>query len=260
MTAADIVAHFRTHGWVRVPDAFSAADAAATRDLVWDRLTHNGIRRDDRSTWTVERPVGLRALKDHRAFAAVGSQRLRIAIDTLLGKGAYEWPKRWGAVFVAFPTREPWSIPVAGWHIDANYRSRLWPPKGVQIHSLFGEVAPRAGGSLIVSGSHRLIHRFFTDNPPPANARSAALRRALMDHPYVRALHTAGDRAARIARFMDQNEDVDGAPLRVIENRGEAGDVMLLHPLTLHVAAPNSGSQPRFLLSGAITTDMHGWG
>lgn len=260
MTAAETVEHFRTHGWVRIPRAFSGTEASAMREVVWDELARVGIRPDDPSTWTVERPVGLQALKGHPAFGEVGSQRLRTAIDALLGEGGYEAPKRWGAVFVAFPTREPWSIPVAGWHIDANYRSQLWPPKGVQVHSLFGDVAPRAGGSLIVSGSHRLIHRWFTEHPPPPDARSAELRRAVMDHPYIRALHTRGDGEARIARFMDRTEEVDGVPLRVIENRGEAGDVMLLHPLTLHVAAPNTGSQPRFLLSGAVTTDMHGWG
>jgi hypothetical protein len=48
---------------------------------------------------------------------------------------------------------------------------------------LFGDVAPCAGGTLIVSGSHRLVHKYFRD-----------------------------------------------------ENTGAAGDVILLHPLVLHVA------------------------
>ena len=52
--------------------------------------------------------------------------------------------------------------------------------------------------------------------------------------------------------------EVDGIPLQVVDNMGTAGDVILLHPLTLHVAAPNNGAAPRFLLSGAVTTDMHG--
>lgn len=58
---------------------------------------------------------------------------------------------------------------------------------------------------------------------------------------------------------MNRVEKVDGIALRVVENTGAAGDVILLHPLTLHVAAPNNGVAPRFLLSGAVTTDMHGW-
>ena len=45
-----------------------------------------------------------------------------------------------------------------------------------------------------------------------------------------------------------------GIPLQVVENTGAAGDVILLHPLVLHVAAPNAGTEPRFLLSGGIDT------
>jgi hypothetical protein len=45
----------------------------------------------------------------------------------------------------------------------------------------------------------------------------------------------------------------------VVENTGAAGDVLLLHPLTLHVAAPNNGVAPRFLPSGAVMTDKLAW-
>ena len=51
---------------------------------------------------------------------------------------------------------------------------------------------------------------------------------------------------------MDRVEEHDGIPLQVIENSGAAGDVMLLHPLLLHVATSNNGDAPRFLLSGGI--------
>lgn len=168
-------------------------------------------------------------------------------------------PKRWGAIFVAFPTEEEWGVPVSGWHIDANYASQLAPPKGVQTHALFGDIVPRGGASQILSGSHQLIHKWFKDHPPPAGARSADMRRSLQRHPYIRDLHTQGNREGRIDRFMNRVEEVDGIPLQVVENIGAAGDVILLHPLTLHVAAPNNEAAPRFLLSGAVTTDMHGW-
>ena len=86
------------------------------------------------------------------------------------------------------------------------------------------------------------------------------MRKLLQGHLYIRDLHAAGHPAGRIARFMDRTEAADGIPLRVVENTGAAGDVILLHPLVMHVAARNTGTAPRFLLSGSITTDMAGWG
>jgi ectoine hydroxylase-related dioxygenase (phytanoyl-CoA dioxygenase family) len=143
-------------------------------------------------------------------------------------------------------------VPSRGWHIDANYRSALSPADGIRIHALFGDVARRAGGTLIVSGSHRLVHEHFIGNPPPAHARGADYRRLLQRHPYIRDLHTEGDADARAARFMDRAEEHDGIPLQVVENAGSAGDVLLLHPLLLHVAAANNGDAPRFLLSSGV--------
>lgn len=251
--------HFHIHGWMRVPQVFDGVAAAAMRDVVWRGLASLGVQRDVPSTWTIERPAKLQKLKDDPAFNAVGSVRLLAAIDALLETRTYEKPKRWGAAFVAFPTPERWGVPASGWHIDANYAGQLSPPKGVQVHTLFGDVAPRSGASQVLSGSHRLIHRWFNMHPPPVGARSADMRKSLQSHPYIRDLHTKGDREMRIDRFMNRSEIWDGIPLRVVENIGAAGDVMLLHPLTLHVAAPNNGVAPRFLLSGAVTTDMHGW-
>ena len=252
--------HFGVHGWMRVHQAFSAAAAARMRNVVWAGLADAGIQRHRPSTWTIERPVKLQKLKDDPAFQAVGSERLLAAVEAILETRSYEKPKTWGALFIAFPSQGDWDVPASGWHIDANYRSQLSPPKGVQIHSLFGDILPRSGASLILSGSHRLVHRWFQQHPAPAEARSAEMRQLLQGHPYIQDLHAAGDAAARIARFMDTVEAVDGIPLRVVENTGAAGDVILLHPLVLHVAARNTGTAPRFLLSGSITTDMAGWG
>jgi ectoine hydroxylase-related dioxygenase (phytanoyl-CoA dioxygenase family) len=253
------VEHFRLHGWMRVHQAFDARAAAAMRDVVWDGLEASGIRRGASSTWTIERPGKLQHLKDNPAFEAVGSERLLAAIGSLLQTEGYETPKAWGAVFIAFPSEGAWGVPASGWHADAKFTSPLWPPKGVLTHALFGDILPRSGASQILSGSHRLIHQWFKDHPPPAGAKSADMRKLLRGHPYIRDLHTEGDTDERIARFMGRVEEVDGIPLQVVENTGAAGDVILLHPLTMHVAARNTGDHPRFLLSGGVTTDMWGW-
>lgn len=253
------VAHFRDYGWMRVPRAFDADSAQAMRDAVWDALAEVGIYRERPSTWTVERPAHLQHLRTDPVFCAIGSKVLLAAIDAILDSQPYEIPKYWGALFIAFPSNAKWGVPSSGWHIDANYHSALWPIAGVKTFALLGDVVPRGGGTQIVSGSHRLIHRWFQLHPPPHGARSANMRKLLLSHPYIRDLHRAGDPDERIARFMARVEDADDVPLQVVETIGVAGDVIMLHPLVLHVAAPNKEAEPRFLLSGGITTNNWGW-
>jgi ectoine hydroxylase-related dioxygenase (phytanoyl-CoA dioxygenase family) len=248
----DAIEHFVEHGWMRVCSAFSADEAKAMRGAAWRALAEAGIREDDPATWTRERPEHLQHLKDDPVFQTVGSSRVLEAIDATLEGQAYARPNHWGACFVAFPSREAWNVPSHGWHIDANYTSALSPPAGVRTHALFGDVMPRAGGTLIVSGSHRLVHKYFKDHPPAPRTRGAQYRRMLQRHPYIRDLHAEGDAPQRAARFMDRAEEHDGVSLQVVENAGTAGDVILLHPLVLHVATPNTGSSPRFLLSGGV--------
>jgi len=192
--------HFSVHGWMRIRAAFTGEESAAMRAAIWRALASVGIIDSDPSTWTKERAEHLQHVKSDPAFRAVGNARVLEAIDALLEGHAYDMPKNWGAPFIAFPSHDAWKVPSAGWHIDANYLSALSPPDGVRIHALFGDVAPRAGGSLIVSGSHRLVHQYFRDNPPPAGARGADYRKLLQGHPYLRDLHTEGDAGARAAR------------------------------------------------------------
>jgi hypothetical protein len=120
-------------------------------------------------------------------------------------------------------------VPSRGWHIGANCLSALFPPAGVRTHALFGDVAPRAGGTLIVSGSHRLVHQYFRDNPPPPGVRGAGYRELLQGHPYIRDLHTEGDAGQRAARFMGRAEEHGGISLQVVEHTGKAGGVILLY-------------------------------
>lgn len=115
------------------------------------------------------------------------------------------------------------------------------------------DVGMRCGGTNIISGSHRLVRRWFTLHPPAAGTRSAQLRKSLQGHPYLHDLCAAGASAQRIARFHGRVEVVDDIPLQVVENTASAGDLIRMHTLLLHaVPAAHLGSQPRFLLSTGI--------
>jgi Phytanoyl-CoA dioxygenase (PhyH) len=242
---------FRTNGWVRIPAAFSSTDAAAMCDAIWSGLARASIDREDPATWTKERPEHLQHLKQDPVFRAIGSARTTSAIDAALEGQPWEMPGDWGAFFLQFPTGSEWSVPSSGWHLDGNYTGRLTPPCGVMVHAMLTDVAPRCGGVNILSGSHRLVHKWFSEHVPPQGSRAAQLRRSLERHPYLRDLCTPGDTQARITRFHERVEEIDGIPLQVIENTATAGDVILMHSLLLHAAKPDAhlGTQPRFVLS-----------
>jgi hypothetical protein len=245
--------HFRTCGWVRVRAAFSTDAAAAMCTVIWEALEMAGIIRNDPTTWTKTRPEHLQHLKSHPVFRAVGSDRTIGAIRQVLAGQAMPLPKNWGAFFLHFPTGGEWHVPDAGWHMDGDYTGQLSPPCGVLIHAILTDVGPRCGGTNILSGSHRLVHKWFAENAPPPGTRSVLLRKSLQRHPYLRDLCTAGEPASRIARFHDRVEEVDGIPLQVVENIGSAGDLILMHSLLLHaVPSAHLGQQPRFLLSVGI--------
>lgn len=257
MTGSDssTAEHFRVHGWVRIPGAFSASAASAMCDVIWAGLARQGIQRDDPSTWTAPRPIHLQQLKADPASGAIGTDRTIQAIDAMLeGQSWWRKPRDWGAFFLQFPVGNSWDIPHSGWHIDGDYAGQVSPACGVLVHAMLNDVEPRSGGVNILSGSHRLLHRWFQENPLPPKSRAVQFRKSLERHLHIRDLCTAGDPAARIARFHHRVEEVDGIPLQVLENTAAAGDLIIMHTLLLHAGAPAAhlGRQPRFLVSQSI--------
>lgn len=140
-------------------------------------------------------------MKSNPAFRAVGSERTLEAIDAVLAGQHWRKPSDWGAIFIVFPSGRPWDVPAEGWHLETDYLCLLWPPAGVKVHAMFGDVAPRGGGMPIISGSHLFVHQWFQKHPPRPGARAAELRASLHCHPYLHDLCTAGDPLAWQTRF-----------------------------------------------------------
>jgi Phytanoyl-CoA dioxygenase (PhyH) len=251
--------HFRARGFMRVPGAFSRHEAEAMRAAVWRVLEGSNIREGEPSTWTTERPTHLQELKDDPVFGAAWGPRTRAAIGQILESASWPDARSWGGFFITFPSAGEWNVPSSAWHADARYTSALAPPEGVRLHALMGEVEPRSGASVLLAGSHKLLHRWFKNHPSQPGARGSDHRKSLMSHPYIRDLHKEAGADERIARFMGRAEEHDGIELQVVENIGAAGDVILAHPLLLHAASLNAGRAPRFLLSGAVDLDSM-WG
>ena len=133
-------------------------------------------------------------------------------------------------------------------YLDAERRRRPVPP--AHPPSFIGPVAPHSGGTLILSGSPRLLIQHERQLPASQRGGSIATLRDRFhrSHPWLMALTgQAPSPADRIAAFMDRETTVDGVPLGVVELTGEPGDMVFCHPVMVHCVAPNRGTRPRFM-------------
>jgi hypothetical protein len=249
LTAADIQ-RFDRDGYLVVRQAFSPADARAMERRWWSELEGaHGIRRDDRSSWRQIRG-DLKAAKRDPVHAKILTERVRGVFDGLLGAAAWSPPRDWGRTIVTFPEPGAWEVPTRLWHWDSPCELHLDRPRALFVVSFIGPVAPRSGGTLILSGSPRLLIQQERRIPAGQRRASAAFPwdRFHRCHPMLMALTgQAPSPADRIAAFMDAETIVDGVPLRVVELTGEPGDMVFCHPAIVHCAAPNRGAWPRFM-------------
>lgn len=249
LTSSDIQ-RFERDGYVVVRQAFSHADGLAMERRWWRELedTH-GIRSDDRSSWR-QIAGDLKAAKRDPVQARILTERVRGVFDDLLGKAAWSPPRDWGRPLVTFPRPGAWEVPARLWHWDNPCELHLDHPRALFVVSFIGPVAPRGGGTLILSGSPRLLIQ--QERRIPASQRRGSIatlrERFHRSHPWLMALTgQAPSPADRIAAFMDRETTVEGVPLRVVELTGEPGDMVFCHPVMVHCIAPNRGPRPRFM-------------
>jgi len=236
-------------GWVRVPAVLSRPAVDSVADAVWAYFAGRGIDRARRETW----PVGLvtkhQALKKARVFDAFGaSPATADAITKVVGERSWDGGP-WGPALVTFPQPGPWTVPHKIWHFDLPGRG---DPDRIDVVRLFGyvsDVVPQGGGTLIVEGSHELVRRMVAESPGQDAGSSSDIRKRLFrSHPWFQALgHEGGE--ARTAQFMRDGDEVDGVRVRVAELTADAGDVVAMHPWTLHNFSMNVADQPRLMVT-----------
>jgi hypothetical protein len=251
LTSSDIE-RFERDGYVVVRQAFSPADALAMERRWWSELEDaHGIRRDNRSSWR-QIPGDLKAAKRDPIQARILTGQVRGVFDDLLGTAAWSPPRDWGRTIVTFPEPGAWEVPTRLWHWDNLCEPHIDQPRALFVVSFIGSVAPRSGGTLILSGSPRLLVQQERRIPASQRGRSGSgasiWERFHRSHPWLMALTgQAPSPADRTAAFMDGETIVEGVPLRVVELTGEPGDMVVCHPVMVHCRAPNRGVRPRFM-------------
>lgn len=219
---------------------------------LWKALEKKmGARRDDRATWSRAAVSGLRRLRTHRVFAPIGGDATRAAVDALLGAERWKEPKHWGQLLVGFPQPDAeWNVPWRTWHTDYPYSGPVGRVFALLVFSFVSDVPAQAGGTTAVAGSHRVVSDFVASQAETADLSDMrkTRMRLLQSDPWLRDLsrQNAGPEA-RLMRFMQNETEVRGTPVRVVELCGEAGDVIVAHPWLLHAPAANCGQHPRMM-------------
>ncbi|TDI85814.1 MAG: hypothetical protein E2O78_03875 [Caldithrix sp.] len=246
---------YDNRGFLLMRNSFDPGLAIEASELIWNYLhEHRGVERNDPDTWNIEGPwVGLKSLRETSVFESLQSDTLVSAINGLLGADAWQQTGHWGGFLVSFPNCAPadWALPTANWHVDFQLTHKIGTTFGVQTFVYLTEVRPRGGGTLVVSGSHRLTERFAaTLSEEDLRQKYGVLRdRFNTTDPWLRELNSGEPMSAeRVDYFMNREHVIDGVSVKVEELCASPGDAVLVHPWLVHMVSPNAGPGPRFVL------------
>lgn len=217
--------HFLGRGFVTVRGAFDAAAAEQWLDDAWIRF---GYDRNDPGSWTQKRlHLAARSHVDARTFApaAWGS-----AVELAGGEERVLLPWQWGDSFIAnlgVGDDRQWQPPspaVGGWHKDGDFFRHFLdsPEQALLTLVLWTDMRPKGGGTFVAADSVPVVARFLAEHPEGV---------APGEFDY--------------AELIGQCRDF-------VEMTGEAGDVVLLHPYTLHATSQNVLRVSRFITNPAL--------
>ena len=237
---------FAEFGVIKLEGLIPKAVVSPVRDLVYERLTRAGFWRDQvwngpSTRWEGGKP--LKAVLKNLAKASlfktlITEEILDVARELVDGESVRPTAPQAQLLFTP-PGAVEWQVPHNVWHLDVARLGDLGPP-GVQMFTFLDSVAPRAGGTLVVAGSHRLLN-------DDGVIGSKEVKRRLKRQPYFRDLmdKTPSDRN----HFMTETRHVGDVPLRVVELTGEPGDVYFTDLRQLHSLGANTSSRPRLMVT-----------
>ncbi|KAH8703909.1 hypothetical protein BGW36DRAFT_93739 [Talaromyces proteolyticus] len=232
--------HFMKHGYVRLTNCFSREKAAEWTSDVWTRL---GYSPTDKETWTSERIH----MPSHRyEHVKTFAPKAWAGICELLGgeERIAEWSATWNdALIVNLGTKEwegKWPEPkgLHGWHVDGDFFIHFLDSReqGLLVIPLFNDIVEHAGGTMISPDAIPLLAKYLHDHPEGVSPRMVP--RGQKPPPD----NNDGFYSGLIQQCHDFREMT-----------GNAGDVVLMHPLMVHSASINSLRIPRIITNPPVS-------
>ncbi len=218
--------HFLKRGYVTVRGVFDPADGQRWLDDAWRRF---GYDPNDPGSWAEKRiHLPARLHVDARTFAPAA---WRAAVELTGGEERVRLPWRWTDGFIAnlgVGGDRPWQPPspgAGGWHKDGDFFRHFLdsPEQALLTLVLWTDMLPRGGGTFVAADSVPVVARFLAEHPEGV---------------------LPGD--FRYGELISQCHDF-------VEMTGEAGDVVLLHPYTLHATSQNVLGVSRIITNPPLT-------
>lgn len=240
--------NFAVHGLIKRRNFLAPEKLANARHVIFEQLGQAGLCANGR--WSLDQspqvtaPVGgmalVKPLNRHQALIELTSGEAPAAASALVDERPVFPMDQRPALLFTLPNATTWILPHQNWHLDLP-RLPGGDIPGVQIFAFLEKVEAGGGGTLAVTGSHRLL------NQKGVRLRSADLRKQLKRERYFAEL--MADKTADRLRFMREVGHVGNVALQVVELTGEPGDVYFMDLRVLHTAAPNTRPIPRLMLT-----------
>ena len=244
------LSELREVGWTRLPAVVPTEAVATMNERIWAFYGKRGVARNEPDTWPVGFSGKNQGLRQSGVFNVFANPVTYAVIDLLLGEGTWSETEAWGPALVTWPQSGPWQLPHQNWHFDLPAVGDPDRPAAARLFGFLSHVEPHGGGTLVVEGSHELVHRLVAAAPDTV-VPSGELRKTLNRHyPWFAALSRACGK--RIERFMIDGDEVDGVRVRVHELTGMPGDVVAMMPWTMHTLSMNTTNQPRFMVTHTV--------
>lgn len=247
--------NFALYGLIKRPNFLPREKLNNARNLIFQTLEEKGIWRngewllgdDIRSTDLTAGRDLVKSLERHRVMIELVNDQAVAAANALVeGRPVFPMGHYPGLLFT-LPNATHWRVPHANWHQDMPRLAENEIP-GVQIFAFLERVDKGGGGTLAVTGSHRLHN-------DGVRISSTDLRKKLRQYPYFAELMSNSAGASTDANaedrlhFVRQSGKVGDVEVRVVEMTGEPGDVYFMDLRVLHTIAPNALRIPRIMLT-----------
>lgn len=246
--------HLEQHGWLKVPGLVSPGAASDAREFIYRKMNEAGFWTD--GSWQQSDPEQvrkvIRSIGKSRRFKPLLDSEVLVAAARLCGGQRLIPTSPVRQLLFTAPFSSPigpnpvtrWSVPASVWHTDCP-RDRDPSSYGIQAFTFIDQVLPKGGGTLLISGSHRVREGRILG--------SKELKQSLRGERFWRKLTNKHiEDRSRIAEFAGE---IDGIPLSLVELQGKPGDVYFTDLRILHSLTPNIRSRPRLMMTQRLPTE-----